>query len=48
MIKGHKGDVLNVIGLEDEIVPAGALVESKTDAVHWVTVLVIGICIPPN
>ena len=46
MIKDGKSDVLNVVGLDEEIVPAGALVESKTDAVHWITVLMIGLTLP--
>lgn len=46
MIKDGESKILNVIGLDEEIVPAGALVESKSDAVHWITVLVLGIYFP--
>ena len=38
----------DVAELDEEIVPAGALVEKKEDAVHWWTVLVLGIGIPPE
>ena len=36
-------DVLHVAGLDEEVVPAGALIEAKQDAVHYITVLVLGI-----
>ena len=39
-------ETLNVAGLGEEIVPAGALVETKQDSVYYITVLVIGICLP--
>jgi hypothetical protein len=45
MTKGES-NALNVIGLDEEIVPAGALVESKTESVYYITVLVLGICFP--
>lgn len=46
MKKTREDGVLNVIGLDEEIVPAGALIESKTESVHWITVLVLGIWFP--
>lgn len=33
---------LQVTDLDEEIVPAGAMVETKQDAVHYITVLVLG------
>lgn len=33
---------LDVAALDEEVVPAGAMVETKQDAVHYITVLVLG------
>jgi hypothetical protein len=35
-----------VVDLDEEIVPAGALVETKQGAIHYITVLVIGLTLP--
>ena len=37
---------IDVVDLEGDIVPAGAMVESKADAIHIITVLVIGLVLP--
>jgi len=34
---------IQIDDLAEEIVPAGALVETKQDAIHYITVLVLGI-----
>jgi hypothetical protein len=38
--------ILDVAALDEEIVPAGAMVETKQDAVHYITVLVLGLTPP--
>ncbi|HZG08126.1 MAG TPA: hypothetical protein VEZ70_04000 [Allosphingosinicella sp.] len=32
-----------IADLDEEIVPAGAMVEAKQESIHWITVLVLGI-----
>ncbi len=38
----NAADAFDVVDLDGELVPAGAMIEAKQEAIHWITVLVIG------